>query len=154
MGWSGQSTVGLSPYRWKTRVSLAPAHSACHSIYQSELLPGMWIEPLRQGRSIDISCHKGWIFGRDIQQLPCLGNFVHGKAGFYGQADRARGWTRERAGFDWLHTRKNLNRIASTEVFCGATGLQTWYFLQLFSVSSSIPTPILILAATVFSCRK
>ena len=53
-----------------------------------------------------------------------------------------------------LTKRKNLNRIASTEVFCGATGLQTWYFLQLFSVSSSIPTAILILPVTKNSCRR
>ena len=37
---------------------------------------------------------------------------------------------------------------------CGATGYEIWYFLQLFSVSSSIPTPILILAATKNRCRK
>ena len=46
---------------------------------------------------------------------------------------------------------KNLNRIASTEVSSGATGLQTCYFLILFSVTNSILTPYLLLPAIKWS---
>ena len=49
---------------------------------------------------------------------------------------------------------KNLNRIASTEVSSGATGLQTCYFLILFSVTNSILTPYLLLPAIKWSKKS